>query len=143
MERLTEQTEEIISDDFYDIIFFTMKNKMALCMDHREEMLMVNMATRDANGETARGKTEIMAKYMVAVKAESAGILQRTVSVLNLKNPTDARKIARGLHLYTNAVINRYLSIYQDSPEKFFENSENIKTEMKSYLDLMLYGICQ
>ena len=143
MERLTEKTEEMVSDDFYDIVFSTMNSKMALCIEHRNEMLMANMSTRDTNGETACGKAEIMAKYMVAVKAESAATLQRAVSVLNLKNPTDARIISQGLHLYTNAVINKYLLLYQNTPEKFFENSENIKIEMKTYLDLMLYGICE
>ena len=143
LKRLTEKTEEVVSDDFYDIIFSTMNSKMALCMEYRNEMLMVNMATRDANAETAQEKAEILGKYMVAVKAESARTMQKAVSVLNFKNHTDITKVAEGLQLYTNALINKYLLFYQNTPEEFFENSESIKTEMRTYFDFMLYGICE
>ena len=50
---------------------------------------------------------------------------------------------ADGLQLYINAVLHKYLLEYQQTPELFFENSEKIREEMKKYLDLMLYGICQ
>ena len=142
MKRLTEKTEEVDSDNFYDIIFSTMNRKMALCLKHRNEMLMVNMATRDADVETAQEKAEILGKYMLAIKAESAAIMRKAVSALNFKNHAETEKVAEGLHLYINAVINKYLLLYQNTPENFFENSEDIKTEMKSYLDFMRYGIC-
>ena len=54
-----------------------------------------------------------------------------------------AQLAAEGLQLYINAVLNRYLLEYQKTPDEFFQNSEKIRDEMKAYLNLMLYGICQ
>ena len=142
LERLTEKTEDAAGRDFYEILFDSMNRKMALCLERREEMLLVNMASRDVSGEIVQEKAQVLGRYLALVHGESARTLQRAVSVLPLKEGCDPRKTAEGLHLYINAVLNRYLLQYQQEPEKFFENSEAIKREMKEYLDLMLYGIC-
>lgn len=49
MERLTARTEQKEApEDFYDISFSSMDQKLALCVNCRDEMHMVNMASRDA-----------------------------------------------------------------------------------------------
>ena len=45
--------------------------------------------------------------------------------------------------IYINAILNKYLLQYQETPDVFFENSDKIKAEMKIYLDFMLFGICK
>ncbi len=141
MERLTSYTETVTGKDFYEILFAEMDRKMNLCMKFKDETHMVNMASRDASKEIAAEKTEILQKYAENIHTESALILRNAMTALNLKNTEKAT--AEGLQLYINAIMNKYLLQYQAIPDQFFEHSETIKAEMKTYIDLMLYGICK
>ena len=140
MERLTSHTEPVAGKDFYEILFMEMDRKMNLCMDYKDEMHMVNMASRDASSEIAAEKAEILQNYARTIHSESALTLRNAMNVLNLRNTE--RVTAEGLQIYINAVMNQYLLQYQNNPDQFFEHSEEIKAEMKTYIDLMLYGIC-
>lgn len=142
--RLTTKTErEEAAKDFYDILFSTMDQRLAVCMKYRDEMQMVNMASRDASAEIAERKTEIVRKYMAYVQMESTETLRRALKTLDFKDSGNMPKIVEGLYIYINAVLNKYLLQYQQTPEVFFENSDRIKAEMKGYLDLMLFGVCR
>ena len=141
MERLTSHTEPVAGKDFYEILFMEMDRKMNLCMDYKDEMHMVNMASRDASSEIAAEKAEILQNYARTIHAESARTLRNAMNVLTLRNTE--RVTAEGLQIYINAVMNMYLLQYQNNPDQFFEQSEEIKAEMKTYIDLMLYGICE
>lgn len=144
MKRLTAQTESVNeNDDFYDIIFASMDRKMTLCMKYHDEMHMVNMASRDASAEIAGRKTEILQQYRMQVQYESAETLKKAVGTLKLKPNEQMVKVVEGVSVYINAVLNKYLMEYQQTPDAFFENRERIKAEMKLYLDFMLYGICR
>ena len=63
--------------------------------------------------------------------------------MLDYKDGINIRKTAEGLSIYIHAVLNRYLLLYQQMPDAFFENTEKIREEMKLYLDLMLFGVCR
>ena len=143
MERLTAKTESVAEGDFYEILFESMKRKILVCMQYKDEMHMVNMASRDASAEIAEGKAEIIQRYRKSIQAESAQTLKRAVTTLEFKDNSKLQTTAEGLHIYINAVLNKYLFQYQQTPDMFFQNSEKIKDEMKEYLDLMLYGICE
>lgn len=143
LERLTAKTETVTDGNFYEIIFGSMNRKMSLCMQYKDEMHMVNLASRDASMEIAEGKTEILQRYMAIAQLESAKTLRRALDTLEIKDDDKKQVMIEGLHIYTNAVLNKYLLQYQQSPDKFFENSDRIKEEMKTYLDMMLYGICK
>lgn len=143
MERLTAKTESVAEGDFYEILFESMKRKILVCMQYKDEMHMVNMASRDASAEIAEGKAEIIQRYRKSIQAESAQTLKRAVTTLEFKDDRKVQITAEGLHIYINAVLNKYLFQYQQTPDMFFQNSEKIKDEMKEYLDLMLYGICE
>ena len=69
--------------------------------------------------------------------------LRHALAVLRFKDEHTNQVTTEGLYIYINAVLNKYLLQYQQTPDQFFENSERIKAEMKEYLDLMLYGICK
>ena len=141
MERLTAKTEEVTRNDFHEILFAEMDRKMNLCMEYKDEMRMVNMASRDASSEIAPEKTEILQKYAMIIHAGSRQTLRNALAVLDLRN---TEKITEeGLQIYINAVMNKYLLRYQNEPDQFFAQRETIKTEMKAYIDLMLYGICE
>lgn len=143
MERLTEKTQQIQQADFYEILFESMSRKIALCMRYKDEMLMVNMAARDASADVARAKQQVMARYKASIQAQSVETLSTAVAALEIKQDADKNKVVQGLYIYINAVINRYLLEYQNIPEKFFQNSEEIKKEIKEYMDIMLYGVCR
>ncbi|MBR3357748.1 MAG: TetR/AcrR family transcriptional regulator [Solobacterium sp.] len=142
MERLTQPTEEVAGNDFYEILFDSMTRKMNLCLQFSDEMHMVNMASREAAADVALQKSEVLQKYMSAVQNESGKILNRALETLPMRTEENRQLTAEGLHMYINAVLNHYLARYQQTPDLFFAHSEEIKQEMKEYLDLMLYGIC-
>lgn len=144
MEKLTSKTQRPSeSDDFYDILFASMDRKIALCMKYEDEMHMVNMASREAASEIAERKAVILQKYMMQVQTESAETIRSAIQTLDFKESANMQKTVEGVSIYINAVLNKYLLRYQQTPDAFFENSESIKAEMKDYLDLMLFGICR
>ena len=143
MQRLIGNKEPITGNDFYDILFTSMNQKMAQCMVYKDEMHMVNMASRDPSVDVAEGKDEILRRYRTVMQLRSAQTLQRAMTKLELKKTVNRQTTAEGLQLYINAVLNKYLLQYQQAPDRFFENSDAIKAEMKGYLDLMLKGVCR
>lgn len=143
MERLTPENGEAEGEDFYGIIFGAMERKFSVCRRFSDETRMVNMASRDASREIAEGKAELMGRYASRIREESMGILLRAVGTLKLRDPGRRKLITEGLFLYVNALINRYLLMYLQQPDMFFENASKVKKEMREYLDLMLCGICR
>ena len=143
MQRLIGGKENLSGDDFYGILFDSMNRKMETCMQYQDEMHMVNMASRDASVDVAEGKAEILRRYRTVIQLRSAQTLQKAMARLELKDTGRRQITAEGLQLYINAVINKYLTQYQQAPDRFFENSEQIRQEIRMYLDLMLYGICR
>jgi len=45
------------------------------------------------------------------------------------------------MSLYVDAIINRYLAFYRDDPGALFQNEALVRSEIKEYLDLLLYGV--
>ena len=144
MEKLTAQAQsKEESNDFYDILFSSMDQKFALCIHYYDEMHMVNMASRDAATEIAQQKAEMMQKYAIQIKMKSAETIRRALQTLNFKHDENLQMTVEGISLYINAVLNKYLIQYQTTPDAFSQNRDAIKSEMKQYLDMMLFGICQ
>lgn len=143
MQRLIEDEEIVEADNFYDILFTMMDRKMDQSMKYKDEMHMVNMASRDASMDIVEGKTEILSRYVTTVKDRSAKTLQAALSKLNLKETESLQRTVEGLQIYINALLSTYLQKYQYDPDSFFANRDAIKKELKEYLDLMLRGICR
>ena len=143
LQCLTVKTEAAFLGDFYEVLFDSMNRKMALCIDHPNEMRMVNMASRDTSAEISEGKADLLQRYMGGIRLDSQKMLLAAFKQLNLREDLDRKKAAEGLFLYIQAVLKRYLLQYQEMPDQFFENREAIKTEIRQYLDLMLNGVCR
>ena len=144
MEKLTAQAQsKEEANDFYDILFSSMDQKLALCIHYYDEMHMVNMASRDAATEIVQQKAEMMQKYAIQIKMKSAETIRRALQTLHFKHDENLQMTVEGISLYINAVLNKYLIQYQTTPDAFFQNRDAIKSEMKQYLDMMLFGICQ
>ncbi|MBR5520737.1 MAG: TetR/AcrR family transcriptional regulator [Oscillospiraceae bacterium] len=141
MERLTEKTAYVSDGDFYHILFENISQKIAVCMKYNDEMHMINMATRESSAEAIQIKADVLGRYMLSVKAESALMLRQARSKIKFRNDADNRIATESVYIYINAVLNKYLAKYQQTPDLFFENSEQIKKEMKQHLDIMLYGV--
>lgn len=145
LERLMQETEVAENEgslNFYDILFTTMDQKMKLCMEYANETLFVNMASRESAREVQEGKQKIIRDNAMQTQGKSMKTMQSALATLKFKNPGNP-KVMEGLYLYIHAVMNKYLLKYQAMPKEFFKDSEQIKAEIKEYLDLMLEGICK
>ena len=141
--RLTEKTAEAEGKSFYEILFFEMERKNELCRKYRDEMHLVNMASRDASTEIQKEREAVFRKYAESIQAESFRTVERALKTLNLRSIKNERILKEGLYVYVNALMNRVLRQYQEDPDAFFEHSDDIQKEMKEYLELFLYGICE
>jgi AcrR family transcriptional regulator len=141
LEKLMVETE-ILEGDFYAVLFSSMDHKLRLCAQYPAEMKFVNMASRESGGEVDSGRKTLFAQYGARRATASYAVLQRALKALPLKKPND-EKAAKGLLLYCDALVNQYLLAYQDHPETFFAQAEQIKKELKEYLDFMIYGIAE
>lgn len=136
----TQNTETSL-ENFYHILFMVMDQKIRLCMECGAETHFVNMASRETAAEVEEEKNRIIGKYMAQVYLESEAVMKKAVKALPMKKNKDDGKIAEGLSLYCKTIINKYLIVYQNTPDDFFENIETVKAEIKEYIDIMLYGI--
>lgn len=141
LERLTSITPEVVAEDFFSILFFTMDMKLRLCSEFQNETRLVNMAAREMGKEVLEGKNRVFKKYLLQVKTRSAQTISQAVSKLKLKQPAQARQITEALYLYTEAFINRTLELYREKPDEFFAKRDEIQAELKQYLGYMLEGI--
>lgn len=139
LEKLIEKTE-LPNGDFYAMLFSVMDAKLTQFARYPREMQFVNMASRDMTAEITMGKAEIFKKYAAQTQAASAAVMAQAVATLSLKSKNTDRA-QEGLLLYSNVVMSKYLLAYQNTPNAFFENAERIKTEIKEFIDLILYGI--
>jgi AcrR family transcriptional regulator len=140
LERLMTELPEPEVKDFYGIIFHFMEEKFDLCRRFHEEMRIVNMAAREMNSQVFEQKNRVLAQYMIKTKDKSAKIMAKAVEALNLKE-SSIEKITAALTLYIGAIINKYLEIYKEVPDQFFEQSVIIKAEIREQIDFMLYGV--
>lgn len=130
----------IFGDNFYDILFHVMDEKLKLCTQYPLATAFINMASRDASNEIASEKAKLFSSYRKKTQAASFIVMDHAVSTLTLSS-TESSLVKEGLSLYCNAVIEKYLRQYQYQPNEFFQNMESIKEEMIRYIDLILYGV--
>jgi TetR/AcrR family transcriptional regulator len=140
LKRLTTELPEPEVNDFYEIIFSSMEEKFSICRKFSEEMRFVNMAVRETNSQVFRQKNEVLVKYMKKIKEKSAKVMAKAVAALNLKK-ANTEKITEAFTLYIGVIINRYLELYKEKPDQFFQQSEEIKAEIREYIDFLIYGV--
>ena len=127
--------------NFYEILFDSMDKKYRLIMDYPNEMHFTNLASKETSKQVVKEKQELIGKYMIEVQKNSSKILSQAIQTLNLRNDVDMTKLTKGLSMYVNTIIMQYLQIYKDRPEMFFANFDQIKIEIKDYIDLILQGV--
>lgn len=141
LEKLMEQTDKA-QGNFYEILFSVMNHKLQLCAQYPAETRFVNMASRESAIEVSMGKAEIFGKYTAQAHTASEATMKQALATLSI-TVQDHDKAREGLLLYSNALISKYLLAYQYTPEKFFENAQQIQLEIKYYINFMLYGIAR
>lgn len=99
--------------DFWRTIFSAMDEKFRLCCAFPEETRFVNMAARETNGQVSDQKNEVLSKYAKIPKEESAKVMAKAISTLDLKD-INIDKVTGALTLYIVAIINRYLEMYKE-----------------------------
>ena len=73
----------------------------------------MNMAARETNGQVFDQKNEVLSKYAKIPKEESAKVMAKAISTLDLKD-INIDKVTGALTLYIVAIINRYLEMYKE-----------------------------
>jgi TetR/AcrR family transcriptional regulator len=117
-----------------------MDEKLKICARYPMEMRFANMASRDMSAEIATDKSKIFMKYAAKTHATSSAVMKQALATLSLKSQQNDI-VLEGILLYSNAIVSKYILIYQKTPDLFFKNAAQIKTEIKEFVDLMLYGI--
>ena len=85
LERLTAEQPEPEADDFYEIIFSSMGEKLSVCRQFPEETRFINMAARETNSQVF-GQKEL--KYLQEYEknqGKSARVMAKAVAALTLK----------------------------------------------------------
>ena len=141
LQRLVARTLPPGASSFYGILFAVLDEKFRLCRAYPDEMRLVNLAARDAVRDLMQEKGALFAKYTDITLAASDEVMTRAIASLPLKHPDDPAAGA-ALRLYVNALIHRYLLMYRETPDAFFENAETVKSELRRDINHILYGIC-
>lgn len=129
------------ANEFYQILFDSMDAKMELYKKYPLEIALVNHAAKDTHKQIESEKSALISKYMASMQKDSLSIIQQAVATLSLRKASDMQFVINGLSLYVNTILMQYLGKYKNNPQAFFENSAEIKAEVKNYIDLFLYGI--
>lgn len=142
IDLLTQDIEyKEIHGNFYDIIFDMMDLKYHLITRYPNETKFLNMVSKETHKEVSKEVRNIFHIYHKKSKEKSSKILLRAVKQLRLRQDIDAQKIIESLSLYIDAIVMKYLHLYQDNPMELFDNFNEFKDDIKEYLDLMIYGI--
>lgn len=140
LKRLLRDIPKPNQSDFYGIIFSYADEKFKLCQEYPNEMRLVNMAAREMSTKILEEKNALMIRYMISTRKKSQEIMAKAIAAITLKD-IDGEKLKDAITLYLGAIINKYLERYKETPELFFEQSAEIKAEIKEYLDFMLNGV--
>lgn len=140
LDRLMANTPSPDSGDFFGILFSVMEEKFRLCRDFPDEMLFINLSARDSSAAINAEKQVIYARYLAKTTETSKQVLASAMASLPLRNPDDAR-LLDALSLYINAINQKFLLQYRETPLAYFEHEAQIQQEMKAYLSFMLNGV--
>lgn len=132
---------EEIHGNFYEIIFDMMDMKYDLMTRYPNETKFLNMVSKETHKEVSKEVRNIFSIYHKKSKEKSSKILLNAIKKLKLRQDIDTQKIIESLSLYIDAIVMKYLHLYQDNPMELFDNFHEFKKDVKEYLDLMIYGI--
>ena len=142
VDLLTQDLEyEGTYDNFYEIIFYMMDMKYNLITKYPNETKFLNMVSKETHKEVSKDIRNILSIYNKKSKEKSSKIILSAVKKLKLRQDIDTQKIIESLSLYIDAIVMKYLHLYQDKPMELFDNFHEFKKDVKEYLDLMIYGI--
>ncbi len=128
-------------DSFYEIIFDMMDMKYNLITRYPNETKFLNMVSKETHKEVSKDVRNIFSVYHKKTKEKSNNIISNAVKKLKLRQDIDTQKIVESLSLYIDAIVMKYLLLYQDNPMALFDNYNEFKEAIKEHLDLMIYGI--
>lgn len=141
IKKVAQPIKAVMLTSFYEAIFNSMDKKMEIFRKYPVEVQFINMAAKENNAQIKEEKNKILMCYMAQAQKDTLSTFKQALEFLQLKSQVDKEKILKAISLYVNAIIMRYLEMYKDSPQAFFENRAAIKTEIKEYIDFILHGI--
>lgn len=141
IKKVVQPVKTVMVTSFYEVIFISMDKKMEIFRNYPVEVQFINMVAKENNTQIKEEKNKILMCYMAQAQKDTLSTLKQALEFLQLKSQVDKEKILKAISLYVNAIIMRYLEMYKDRPQAFFENRAAIKTEIKEYIDFILHGI--
>lgn len=142
IQLLLPQDQSIAATDFYGIVFEALHRKLRLYEGGRKEhILFVSRGAKETHEEVKAEKDALIGRYFVQAQQGSQAVLKRDIDTLDIENPEKTERLLTGMSLYVDAIINRYLAFYRDDPGALFQNEALVRSEIKEYLDLLLYGV--
>ena len=140
VDLLTQDLECTAYYDFYENIFSIMDKKCNLIKKYSKETKFLNMASRETSKEVEREIKDIFSQYHKKSNEKLKKQISNSIKIFNLRKDIDHELVVDALSLYIDAIVIKYLNIYQDNPMDLFDNYDEFKNSIKKYLDLMLYG---
>lgn len=130
-----------VHKDFYEIIFEIMDMKHRLIIRYPNETKLLNMVSKETNPKVSKDIRKAFSIYHRQSREKSRRIILNALQSLPLRQDIDLQRIVDGLNLYIDAIVMKYLNLYQDNPMGLFDHFHEFKKDTREYLDLMLYGI--
>lgn len=141
MKRLFfKEMEPVVFGNFYDTLFSYLDENFSLYRTYHDEMMFINRAARESASEVLPIKNGLFAQYKKKLREKSFRMFSKAVQTLDQIEPMNPKTI-EGLAIYVGAILDKYLALYNETPDWFFEKTDEIKSDMKEYIDLFLYGI--
>lgn len=129
------------SNDIIEIMFKSLENSIALYNKYPLEIKFINMASKDQNSEISFEINKSINDIMTQKEERTFKVLKDSFFKLKTNNNINKNKAYINFNIYVNSLIKNELKKYQNNPELFFENIDDIKQEFKENIEMFLYGI--
>ncbi|MBF1295394.1 MULTISPECIES: TetR/AcrR family transcriptional regulator [Parvimonas] len=140
VDLLTQNLECKTYYDFFDNIFSIMDKKCNLIKKYPNETKFLNMASKETSKEVDKEIKDIFSEYHKKSNEKLKKQISNSIKIFNLRKDIDHELVVDALSLYIDAIVIKYLNLYQDNPMDLFDNYDEFKNSISKYLGLMLNG---
>lgn len=117
-----------------------MDKKCNLIKKYPNETKFLNMASKETSKEVDKEIKDIFSEYHKKSNEKLKKQISNSIKIFNLRKDIDHELVVDALSLYIDAIVIKYLNLYQDNPMDLFDNYDEFKNSISKYLGLMLNG---
>lgn len=127
--------------DFYEVVCGLLDHKFRMINSFKQENLLLNQIRQETSKSVFNEVQKLLKKYDDKKEEFYREAIIRSLIYLNVKKEINKNILANAIVLYSSSIFDYYLKLYEDKPKTFFLNFNDIKNEIKYYLDLFIKGI--